>query len=100
MKVLDDGSDIFVGQRIEIGHLRSMSDAAGLCDKAVKQARIPILRYVARTIQFGAECPSHAVDRVAFQAISDEKLLSGLRRPVASPAKASDEETSSIATIW
>src|SRR5579864_1912009 len=73
LKVLNDYPDVFLRQRIEVGHLGSGSHAAGVLNESAQQARIPVFRHTAWRIQFGPECPSNAIDCVAFQAMSDEK---------------------------
>src|SRR6185312_13286022 len=78
-KIFDDCQDVFSRQRIEVGHPGSSSNTAGVRDESAQEARTPVFRYAARRIQLRPECPSNAVDCVAFQAMRDEQLLAGLR---------------------
>ena len=79
MKILNDCLDVFLRQRIEVGHPGSSSNTSGVCDEEAEEARVPVFRYAARRIQFRTECPSNAIDGVTFQAMRNEQLLTGLR---------------------
>jgi hypothetical protein len=69
LKILDDYPDVFLPERIEVGHLGSGSNAAGVRYESAQEARIPVFRHAASRIQFRPECPSNAIDCVAFQAM-------------------------------
>jgi hypothetical protein len=78
-KRLDDYLDVFLLQRIEVGHLGSGSNTAGIRNESAQEARIPVFRYAARRIKFRPECRSNAIDCVTFQAMSDEQLTPAFR---------------------
>jgi hypothetical protein len=79
LKILDYYPDVLLPQRIEAGHLGSGSNTAGVRDESAQEARIPVFRYAAGRIQFRPECPSNAIDCVAFQALCGEQFIAGLR---------------------
>jgi hypothetical protein len=80
LKVFDDYLDIWLRQGIEVRHPGSKgSNTAGLRNEPAQEARIPVFRYAVRRIQFWPECPSNAIDCVAFQTMRDEQLKAGLR---------------------
>ena len=47
LKILDDFLDFFSPQRIEVGHLGSSSNTAGVRDESAQETRIPVFRYAA-----------------------------------------------------
>src|SRR5438874_1851710 len=79
LKILDDCLDVLLRQRIEVGHLGSISNTAGIHNESAQESRIPVFGYAARRIQFRPKCPSHAIDGVASQAMRDEQLMTGLQ---------------------
>jgi hypothetical protein len=79
LKISDDSLDVLLRQRIEVGHPGSSSNTGGVRNESAQEARIPVFRYAARRIQLRPECPSNAIDGMAFQAMRDEQFLTGLR---------------------